>query len=100
MKRLMQAISGAVPAAVAFRMIKEEMRTMDTCEVQKRKRKGITNDDAIYIWDMINVHGLPEDFYEFATSCGIDPEDAYVVLDEIGKFVHSHDWYGATSRDE
>ena len=62
--------------------------------------KGITTDDAIYIWRMIKDHGLPEDFNEFIANIDAKPEDAWMVLDEIDKFVFSHDWDDETANDE
>lgn len=62
--------------------------------------KGITTDDAIYIWRMIKDHGLPEDFNEFISNIDAQPEDAWIVLDEIDKFVFSHDWDDETANVE
>lgn len=49
---------------------------------------------------MIKEHGLPEDFNEFIDNIGAQPEDAWMVLDEIDKFVFSHDWDDETANVE
>lgn len=62
--------------------------------------KGITTDEAIYIWSAIRDHGLPEDFNQFIVNIDAQPEDGWIVLDEIDKFVFSHDWDEETSNDK